>query len=289
MAIITFWSNGREQTGKTLSLAAIATYLSIQHNIKVLVISTSDKDETLQNCFVPKQSAITGLFAPKSSNAAMQNGMDGLVRIARSNKVSPEMIRNYTKVIFNDALEILYSNKKNKEIIDNENGDDNTGNISEYYPDIIKTANQYYDMVFVDLDTNIDYKIQRQILQDSNLVIANVCQKLSSIDAFIKERKDDEILSSKKTMVLVGRYDRYSKYTSKNITRYMGEKRQVLSIPYNTLLYDAAEEAGIPDYFLNFVKNPNLDREDVNYLFFQEIRRAVESIQYKLQELQMKF
>ena len=279
MSIITFWSNGREQTGKTLSLAAIATYLSIQHNIKVLIISTSDKDETLQNCFVPKQGTITGLFAPKSSNAAMQNGMDGLVRMARSNKISPEMIRNYTKVIFNDALEILYSSGSGEK----------ENNISEYYPDIIKTANQYYDIVFVDLDTNIDYQIQRQILQDSNLVIANLCQKLSSIDRFIEERKNDEILSSRKTMVLVGRYDRYSKYTSKNITRYMGEKRQVLAIPYNTLLYDAAEEAGIPDYFLNFVKNPNLDREDVNYLFFQEIKRAVEGIQYKLQELQMKF
>lgn len=283
MSIITFWSNGKEQTGKTLSLAAIATYLSIEHNIKILVISTTDKDETLQNCFVPKQNSRIGLFAPRSSNAAMQNGMEGLVRMARSNKVSPDMIRNYTKVIFNDALEILYSNQNNI------NDAEKDVNFSEYFPDIIKAANQYYDMVFVDLDTNIDYQVQRQILQDSNLVIANVCQKLSSIDRFIEERNKDEILSSKKTMILVGRYDRYSKYTSKNITRYMGEKKQVLSIPYNTLLYDAAEEAGIPDYFLNFVKNPNLDREDVNYLFFQEIKRAVESIQYRLQELQMKF
>ena len=115
MAIITFWSNGKEQTGKTLSLAAIATYMSIQHNMKILIVSTTDKDQTLQNCFVPKQNSISGLFAPKSSNAAMQNGMEGLIRMARSNKIAPKMVRNYTKVIFNDALEILYSNPKNQD------------------------------------------------------------------------------------------------------------------------------------------------------------------------------
>ena len=42
MAIITFWSNGKEQTGKTISLAAIATYMSIQHNIKILVLSACE-------------------------------------------------------------------------------------------------------------------------------------------------------------------------------------------------------------------------------------------------------
>ncbi len=40
MSIVTFWSNGREQTGKTLSLAAIATYMAIEHNYKILIIET---------------------------------------------------------------------------------------------------------------------------------------------------------------------------------------------------------------------------------------------------------
>ena len=31
MSIVTFWNSGREQTGKTLSIAAIATYMAIEH------------------------------------------------------------------------------------------------------------------------------------------------------------------------------------------------------------------------------------------------------------------
>ena len=279
MAVVTFWSDGKEQTGKTISVASIATYMAIEHNIKILVISTSDKDETLQNCFINRQNGKTplaGMFAPRARHNAMQNGMDGLVRIARSNKINPEMIKDYTRVIFKDVLEILYTGTSNGE------------DMSQYYPDIIRAANQYYDMVFVDLDTNIDYETQRTILKISNLVVANLCQRLTSIERFMEERKSDDILSSKKTMILIGRYDKFSKYSSKNITRYMGERNQVLTIPYNTLLYDSAEEAGVPDYFLNFAKNPNLDKEDRNYLFFQEIRRAVEGIQYRIQELQIR-
>lgn len=281
MAIITFWSDGKEQTGKTISAASIATCMAIEHNMKILVISTTNRDNVLQNCFIARKNSKTlsfGMFAPKSGNNAIQNGMVGLVRMARSNKVTPDMIRNYTRVIFKDALEILYSG---------ENGVSEE-DMSKYYPDIIRAASQYYDFVFVDLDTNINQETQTEILNNSNLIIANVNQKLSSIDRFVEERKNDKLLSSNKTLVLIGRYDRYSRYSVKNISRYMGIREQVLAIPYNTLLYDTAEEAGIPDYFLNFIKNPNLDKEDRNYLFFQELHRAVETIEYKLKELQMR-
>lgn len=51
MSIVTFWNNGREQSGKTLSIAAIATHMAIEHNYRILIVSTKYKDETLNNCF----------------------------------------------------------------------------------------------------------------------------------------------------------------------------------------------------------------------------------------------
>ena len=51
MSIVTFWNNGKEQTGKTLSIAAICTHLAIEHNYRILVISTGYRDENLDNCF----------------------------------------------------------------------------------------------------------------------------------------------------------------------------------------------------------------------------------------------
>ena len=37
MSIITFWSEGKEETAKTLSLSAIATFMAIEHNCKILI------------------------------------------------------------------------------------------------------------------------------------------------------------------------------------------------------------------------------------------------------------
>ena len=51
MSIVTFWSNGKEQTGKTLAVAAIGTHMAIEHNYKILIISTGYQDKTLDNCF----------------------------------------------------------------------------------------------------------------------------------------------------------------------------------------------------------------------------------------------
>ena len=39
MSIVTFWGNGREQTGKSLSMVAIATQMAIEHNYRILLIS----------------------------------------------------------------------------------------------------------------------------------------------------------------------------------------------------------------------------------------------------------
>ena len=280
MAIVTFWSNGKEQTGKTLSMVAIATYMAIEHNMKILMISTTNNDNTMHNCYFDRKTGkktTFGVFAPRTGEVAMQSGMQGLIRMAKSNKISADIVKNYTKVVFKDSLEILFSGDTTESQED----------MSVYYPEIIKASNQYYDMVFVDLDANIEESVQRTILKDSNVVVANINQRLSSVDRFKQERQQSEILASEKTIVLAGRYDKFSRYTTKNIARYLGVKT-VLSIPYSTLFCDSAEEAQVPDMFFNFAKNKNLDRDDKNYVFFQEVDRASQTIQYRIQELQMR-
>ena len=51
MAIITFWSNGKEETAKTLSISAIATYTAMQRNYKVLELSKNYNYTTLETCY----------------------------------------------------------------------------------------------------------------------------------------------------------------------------------------------------------------------------------------------
>lgn len=277
MSIVTFWNDGKEQTGKTLSLVAICTQLAIEHNYRVLIVSTGYKDENLDNCFwkEKKTKKNRGLFGP-NTNVLVNEGFSGITKIMKSNKLSPEHITNYTKLVFKDRLEILPTFKGEK---------DEYKDITKYYPDIINLANQYYDLVFVDLDKEVQEDIAQTILEKSNLIIANLSQRLTSINRFMELREEKPILKSKKMLLLIGRYDKFSKYNIKNITRYLGEKNKVSTIPYNTLFFESCEEANVPDLFLRLRK---MEEDDRNGFFIAEIRRTIENIIYRLEDIAMK-
>ena len=275
MSIVTFWNNRKEETGKTLSIAAIATHMAIEHNYKILVVSTGHKDETLDRCFWQEKKQAKknlGLFGP-NTNVGIEDGIVGLETLMKSNRVSPEQVTNYTKIVFKDRLEILPSFKGEKLEYDE---------IKTTYPDIISLANNYYDLVFVDLDEEVGEEISKQILEKSNIIMVTLSQRLISINNFMKLREEEPVLKSIKTLILIGRYDKYS---VKNITRYMGEKNKVSTIPYNTLFFEACEEAGVPDLFLRLRK---VDEDDRNGLFVAEVKRTADNIVYRLQDLAMK-
>lgn len=277
MSVVTFWSDGREQTGKTLSIAAISTYMAVEHNYRILIISTGYRDDTLNQCFWKEKKVKRnfGLFGP-NTNEILEEGIVGLAKVVKSNKLSPENITNYTKIIFKDRLEVLQGFRGETSDYDE---------LEKTYPDIINLANSYYDLVFIDLDNEMNPSIREMILANSDLIVANISQRLTSIDRFMETRENTPILNSKKTLLLIGKYDKFSKYSIKNITRYMGEKNKVSTIPYNTLFFEACEEAKLPDLIFNLRK---IDEEDINGFFLSEVKRTSENIIYRLQDLAIK-
>ena len=277
MSVVTFWNDGREQTGKTLSIAAISTYMAVEHNYRILIISTGYRDDTLNQCFWKEKKVKRnfGLFGP-NTNEILEEGIVGLAKVVKSNKLSPENITNYTKIIFKDRLEVLQGFRGETSDYDE---------LEKTYPDIINLANSYYDLVFIDLDNEMNPSIREMILANSDLIVANISQRLTSIDRFMETREKTPILNSKKTLLLIGKYDKFSKYSIKNITRYMGEKNKVSTIPYNTLFFEACEEAKLPDLIFNLRK---IDEEDRNGFFLSEVKRTSENIMYRLQDLAIK-
>ena len=278
MSIVTFWSNSQEKVNKTLSMIAVATDMAIEHNYKILVITAGKHDDTLYKCFWEDKKKIV----KKTKNSKVGNNInlgeniEGLIRMMRSNKLTAEAITNYTKIIFKDRLEIL----QGYEIDENEEND-----IASNYPEVIKTADKYYDLIFVDLNNDIGQELVDKILEKSDLIVANINQRISKINEFINLREEKPILKSAKTVLTLGDYDKNSKYSVSNITRYMGEKNKISSIPYNTLYLEASEEARVPDLFLRLRK---ISESNENYTFISEIRRTSQNIMYRLQDLQVR-
>ena len=279
MAIITFKSNEFKETGQTLSLVAVATQMAIEHSYKILIVSTNFKDQTLENCFWKLDKKNKPIFTDFQIRTfvGVDSGVEGLIKALVSDKSNVGIVKNYSRTILRDRLDVLVSP-------DTKNYEEYT-KTSSNYPEILRMASRYYDLVFVDLSNRMHEKEAEDILNISDLVIYNITQRLKTIDDFIELKNSDENYKKSNIMLLLGRYDAHSKYNIKNVTRYMKEKKMVLAIPYNTLYFEACSEGKVIDYFLRL---KNIDANDRNYYFISEVTRVAETIIVKLQELQMK-
>mgnify|MGYP004495570725 CR=1 FL=1 len=286
MSIVTFWNDDREQTGKTLTAVAVAARMAIECNYKILLISTSFQDSTMKNCFWKDEvQRSLKLFGGKVHNVAVENGIEGLLKLMAANKLTPNVITDYTKVIFKGRLEILNGLSGIK-------GNSYDTNYGEYkrmeknYVDLIRMASQSYDMVLVDLEKTMGNETKQEILRLSNLNVMVFSQKKASIDRYKELRDNNEEIMGLKTIPVVGKYTRHSKYNVKNLTRYLDEKKEISVVPFNLLYFEAADEAQVTDLFLR-LKNIK-DKTDENYIFMQEVLKLMDRIVKRLQELQMK-
>jgi len=279
MAIIAFWSDEEKETGQTMSMVALSTYMAIEHNYKILNVSTSFKDNTLESSYwdLQKIEQLVKTISKNTNAVGLESGVEGLIKIINSNKTSTNIVPNYTKVVFKDRLDVLCATK--------------TQNYEEYreiaqlYPNILQVANRSYDLVFVDISKRMPKEQVDKILEIANVVIVNMTQRLKTIDDFINLREENEFFKGKNILVNIGRYDKFSKYNVKNITRYMKEKKDVHAIPYNTLFFESCSEGKVAEFFL---KLRRVEQEDRNAVFIEETSRLAKDLIYKLQELQLK-
>lgn len=279
MAVIAFWSEEKKETGQTLSQVALSTHMAIEHNYKILSVSTSFEDTTMENCYwdLQKQANFMKNITNNANQVGLESGIEGLVKVIKSNKTSNNIVSNYAKVVFKDRLDILCAPKTSNY--------QEYENIASQYPDILQVADRAYDLVLVDISSKMPEEQSRRILEMADIIIVNMTQKLKTIDDFIKLKEQNDFFKKNNILVNIGRYDKFSKYNIKNITRYMKQKRDILVTPYNTLFFESCSEGKVAEFFLRLRR---LDPEDRNAVFTSQIERTAKEIIYKLQELQIK-
>ena len=247
MPIISFVNRDIRETGQSLSVAAVAAVMAIEHNYRVIAISTDFNDKTLENCFYnSKQTSVTS-FLKNTITTDISNGAEVLIRVFASNRASADMIKSYTKPILKDRLDVLPGLKTTdyKTFV----------NMANYFSQIADVANAFYDMVIVDVSQEIPSDVQMRIFfKKSNVVIE------------------------------IGKYNPYSKYSAKNIGRILREKNIPWAVPYNINFSDHASEGKIIDYLLGakMLNDPN----NQDYSFYTSVGSVVDAIDYKLKELQ---
>ncbi len=280
MAVVAFWSNEEKETGQSLSMVALTTYMAIEHNYRILEISTGFQDTTVEDSYwdlEKTENLVKNLTNKKKEEVVFESGIEGLVKIITSGKTSTAIISNYTKIVFKDRLDVLLAPKtKNYE---------EYKEIAQYYADILQVANRNYDLVFIDISKKMPQEQIDKILEMADVIVVNITQKLKMINRYTELREQNPFFKKNNILINIGRYDKFSKYNVKNISRYMREKKSVLAVPYNTLFFESCSEGKVADFF---VRLRTADAEDRNGVFMQEIDRFAKALIYKLQELQMK-
>ncbi len=272
MPITTFWSNNRETIGQTVAAACMATEMAIEHNYKVLLVSADFNNNTMLDCFGAQESnkeILKGLIRKPQIN--LDSGINGLLKMANSNRVTPEIIHDYTKIVFSNRLEVLYSPNNINEKDQNDT--------MEKIKNIIMNAARYYDQVIVDLKKELKISEQLEILQMSDIIVLNINQRLNKIKETFQIKEINNMYD--KILWNICKHDKNSKYNSKNLLRTVLKKQTVCETPYNTLIYDACGEGKLAEVLLNF---KTLREEDENLMFVNRMKELQESVLLRYQE-----
>jgi len=153
---------------------------------------------------------------------------------------------------------------------------------------IIKMANKYYDLVFVDLEGSLQDTFITGILEESNLIIPTITQRIQDINKYITLKKKYEIFQKENTLLLLGKYDEQLMCNKKNTERYIKEQineKDVYAIPYSTMYFESCNQGQIIDYIYKFIKTrPGTPQAPLIEALDKALNRIIE----KLREIQMK-
>lgn len=274
MAVVSFWSNSKKETGQTLSIVALATYMSVEHNYKTLVIDATVDDDTIPRCFWNPDINKAIKKELNKGKLDIASGTEGLMSAIASNKTTPEIISNYTRVVFKNRLDILLG-LKTKNISDHEKN-------LQLYMDLIKSANQYYDLVIIDLSKSAERETTHKILQMSDVIIYTMAQNLKQINEYIECRSSMPELSKKNVIPMIGSSNNYCKYNPKNVAAFIKDK-ELAYITYNNTFLEAASEAKVANFFLNTRINKKV--MDRNSQFLESVAALSQKVIHKFEEI----
>ncbi|MEG1141785.1 MAG: hypothetical protein RSE41_04980, partial [Clostridia bacterium] len=158
MAKIAFWSSEKSMSGNTHAIIATATLISIIHKAKSVLMQGYFNSRKIESSFTSyDELKASGVF----TNSDI--GIGALTKIIVSNKLTSETIKNYTKPVLKDRLDILYGVT--------------TTEVEQY--DLVKKniqfiarkADEIYDLVFIDLPKGNEDEYIKNVLVDSEVIV----------------------------------------------------------------------------------------------------------------------
>lgn len=259
---IAFFGNTRGKAGITSNMVAVSTFLALEMQVRLILFQNHFNLNSIENGFLENS---YDEFVMETPFFYQHQGIDQVMKRLDSNIGMQEVISDAAmEAVAEKLFYIPQSNTGNKEVFEYE--------LNRILDILLKELNQFAQMVLI--DTAIaDNLTTKTILETADLIVMNLCQ-----DPFVLADCFKRFgIVRNKCFYLLGNYDRYSRYTVKYVMRRFDiPKDRIAVIPYNTAFRDAMSMGKMVPFLS---RNATCQKQDENYYFIKELKRASQMIQ----------
>lgn len=256
---VAFWSNSSGRAGTTSNMACMSVLCALLERKKSILFENHYSLNGLEQAFI--QGKEKNLSVLKEEFAYYdQRGLDGLIRRVHSNYTYEELMEDVSMKFLDNMLYYLpKSYDMNHEYFEFE--------LNQVIKPLICLLDRTFDFVFVDTASNNSLST-KLILEESELVVVNLCQNKIFLDHFFANYQS--LLD--KSVFLIGNYQEQSKFNITNIRRRYQIPREMIGIvPFNLEFADAVSGGTILEYLM---RNFSCKKQDANYYFMSQVKRA---------------
>ncbi len=256
---VAFWSNSTGRAGTTSNMACISILCAMLERKKSVLFENHYSLNGLEQSFMERKEK--GFQVLKEEFAYYDpRGLDGLIRRVHSNYTYEKLIEDVSMKFLENLLYYLpKSHDMNNEYFEYE--------LNQVVKPLIDFLNRTFDIVFVDTASNNSLST-KQILEESELVVVNLCQNKAFLDHFFSNYQS---LFSK-SIFLIGNYQEKLKMSLNVIRRrYQIPKERIAIVPFNLGFGEAVSTGKVVDFLL---RNFTCKRQDENYYFMNQVKKA---------------
>jgi len=258
---IVLWSNGAEGVGGTTLSCVLATLIAGKYNYKTLLTHTMSKDLSMENYLLkPRERDLVG--------GTFESNVDDLFRLITNGKLTKDMIRNYCfSLLSHSNLDFLNASKIYEL----------TNVFVQNYMYLLYQANEFYDVVVVDLNIPMDHIMFKKVLKDSDVFVVVGSQNSYQCEKLVQlVNQEKELIKScqLKSLLVINQFNSLSTISSKKLLAPLKiRKPEVVS--YQVELLDACNKHELVDFVLRQLHN----KRDTGFShYIKEVTHLVDEV-----------
>ena len=258
---IVLWSNGNEGVGSTSLSSVLATLVAGKYNYKTLVTHTMVNDLSMESYLLkPTERELNGVN--------FESNIDGLFRLVNNGKLTKDTIRDYCfSLLSHSNLDFLNTSKLFEA----------TETFMQNYMYLLYQANEFYDVVIVDLNVDMEHPLFKKVLKESDVFVVVGNQNIYSTEKlFEMVNREKELIESYhvKSVFVLNQFNRQSTISPKKLLGSMKMKK-IETVSYQVELVDACNKHELVDFTLRQMHN----KRDAGFLtYIKEVTHLVDEV-----------